>query len=154
MAKIEGKPRRERALDWAGASMMLLWGATLLMPGQTFGRSAAYSDVLRLASEAWWGGALLGLGLARGAALIINGRLYEGSPAIRGLAALLGVVIWIQFAYAFGKVSEDVGAIVIGFPTTLGLAGMDLWSAMRSSADFINARRARRQRKGRAGRVS
>lgn len=130
--------------------MTAAWGVALLWPGDSFGRSAAYADILRMQSEETWGAVLLLLAILRIAALIINGHAFEGSPAVRGVAAALTMAIWLQFGLAFAAVDATLGAITIGLPTTLVLAGVDLFCVSRSGLDFITARRAR-MRKGRAG---
>ena len=133
--------KKSRKLDWGCAIMILAWGVTLLLPGNTFG--FWQSELLDRLSEPIWGILCVTVGVVRAGALIINGRLHEGSPAVRAGATVLSFFVWGQFAVAFVTVSYFTGVVSLGVPVALVMAGLDLFCAVQAGSDTIHARRAR-----------
>ena len=133
--------KKSRALDWGCAIMGMAWGAALLLPGNTFG--LWQSDLLDRLPETAWGVLCIVVALVRAAALIINGRLHEGSPAVRAGATVLSFFVWGQFAVAFVTISYYTGVVSLGVPVALVMAGLDLFCTVRAGSDTIHARRAR-----------
>ena len=85
-----------RLPEWANSFVLLLYGQTLLQPGDAFDRQA-FSVMAHYASERSWGVALVGLGAVRLAALILNGTFARFAPwsvRIRALTATLCCFAW------------------------------------------------------------
>jgi hypothetical protein len=83
---------RERAPEWALAFIQAGWGGTLLLPGPTFDRPF-FEPLAAIAPETSWGLVVFMLGLARLAALYINGSRRE-TPFVRQVASLAGMLVW------------------------------------------------------------
>lgn len=143
MTDVEIAQHQSRALDWGCAVMILAWGIALLIPGNTLTSAPAYESILDRAPEWAWGALCIAVGLIRGVALIVNGRIYEGSPIIRAVAAAIGAMVWVQFLLAFLIISNQAGVISLGVPAALVMAGLDLFCAARAGSDAIHGRRAR-----------
>lgn len=124
-----------RRIEWISAAAISGWGATFLIPGSTMTLSAVYEPLLARFSETGWGLICLCLGLARIAALIVNGREPMGSPIVRLIAALAGMWVWGQFALAFGQSIFVLGAMSIGVPSTLVFLAIDVLAARQSAGD-------------------
>lgn len=88
----------DRGLEWFSALVMLSWGITLALPGDTLS-GAQYSAFSRFGmTEEAWAGVFSSVGLARLVALYINGQ-WPKSPHIRMLGSLFGAISWAQVAY-------------------------------------------------------
>lgn len=131
---------RSRALDWACAAAIFLWGVTLLFPGATLEASDAYRLLRELADEGVWAAIFLATGALRFAALLINGHWKEGSPVLRAIAACLGFVCWTLIFTGFLELSLDRGVVSVGAAMYLVLMGADIFSAARAGADAVRAR--------------
>lgn len=131
---------RSRALDWACAAMILQWGVTLLFPGNTLQSSPAYGFLLEITGESTWASIFLAIGILRVAALLINGHWKEGSPVLRGMAAIMGAMVWSLFLAGSVDVSIARGVLSVGVGVNLVLLGADIFSAARAGADTIRAR--------------
>lgn len=83
---------RERAPEWVLAFIQSGWGATLLLPGDTFDRPF-FRPLAAIASEGAWGAAVFAAGIIRLAALYINGSRRE-TPFVRQMCSLVGMLIW------------------------------------------------------------
>jgi len=131
---------RSRALDWACAAAIFLWGVTLLFPGATLEASDAYRFLRAIAGEEAWAATFLAIGAMRFAALIINGHWKEGSPVLRAIAACMGLVCWTLIFTGFVDLSIERGVISVGVSMYLVLMGADIFSAARAGADAVRAR--------------
>jgi hypothetical protein len=129
-------PGRPRALDWMCAAMIFGWGVTLLLPGETLTSSPAYLELLDRFPESVWGVILLGIGLLRFAALLINGH-WRPSPLLRGAAALLGAIVWGQFLLGFLATSLIMGVVSAGVAVNAVMLIADLYSTARAGADYV-----------------
>lgn len=132
--------RRSRALDWFCAAMVMGWGVSLALPGNTLGSSPAYAPFLERFPEPVWAAILIAVGMLRFVALMINGHAPQGSPVLRGLAALLGVLIWTHFLYGFLDVSIRMGVASAGIGINVVMLGADFFSMGRAAADATRAR--------------
>ncbi len=119
--------------------MVMGWGITLLMPGDTLSWSPAFKPLLDRAPETAWAVGLTALALVRFAALIINGRLPAGTPVLRGAAAALSAVVWSQFLYGAIAVSTQYHIVLPGCLTNLVLLACELVTIARSTRDFMRA---------------
>lgn len=136
-------PTKSRALDWQLATIIIAVGSALGLPGETLAVSKMGATLLARANETQWSAFLIFIGLARIAALIINGRWRDGSPVIRSGAAAFGAVIWSQFAVASLDVSLRGGVSNLALPVWLSLLGGDLFCMARSAVDARRAHRVR-----------
>lgn len=88
----------DRGLEWFSAFVMLGWGITLAMPGDTLA-GPQYASFGRFGmTEDAWAGIFSAVGLARVVALYINGQ-WPKSPHIRMIGSFFGAVSWAQVAY-------------------------------------------------------
>lgn len=136
--------RRSRALDWMCAAMILVWGLTLALPGQSFSLSALQRVMHGEFSEDFWATVLILLGLMRVAALLINGHMPRGSPVLRLISAFIGVLVWSYFLELFVELWVATGIIATGCGVSAVLVGADLFSTGRAAADFMRARHVHR----------
>lgn len=140
-AVFQARRKASRALDWFCAAMVLAWGISLALPGETLASSPAYEFfVERGISETAWASILISVGALRLLALVVNGHAPQGSPIVRGLAAFLGVIIWAHFLAGFLDVSIRMGVASAGIGINLVMLGADIFSTGRASADAIRAR--------------
>jgi hypothetical protein len=122
----------DRGLEWFSAVIMLGWGLTLVLPGDTlsgpqyaaFGRFGITEDMWALAFGA--------VGLARLVALYINGR-WPRSPYVRMVGSLFGAVSWAQVAYLITESTY--------FATGIAATGTWIYSAL-AIADLLGIARA------------
>lgn len=88
----------DRGLEWFSALVMVGWGITLAMPGDTLA-GPQYAGFLRFGfTEDLWAWAFGVVGIARIVALYINGQ-WPRSPLIRMVGSVFGAVSWAQVAY-------------------------------------------------------
>lgn len=101
-----------RSLEWFLGTVLAAMGATLLWHGDTFAL-APYVFIREIAAEETWGTIFIIIGLARLAALIINGLIKHGMPHIRILLSLLSLMVWVELAV--GYVTAQVPSLMISF---------------------------------------
>jgi hypothetical protein len=79
----------------------LAWG--MYVQPDMFDISASFIYLAQWADEATWGTLLFFCGIARLAALVVNGSFdrFKYSPHIRMAASLLGALFWSQFSLGF-----------------------------------------------------
>lgn len=83
---------RERAPEWVLAFIQTGWGATMLMPGETFDRPF-FKPLAALAAENTWGSVVFLTGVIRLMALYINGSRQE-TPSVRQACSMVGMLFW------------------------------------------------------------
>lgn len=125
----------DRGLEWFSAFVMLSWGVTLALPGDTLaGPSYAAFDRFGMTENAWaW--AFGAVGLARIVALYINGN-WPRSPHIRMIGSAFGAVSWAQVSYLLTLstyATTGVAAPGTGVYALLALA--DLFGIARAAFD-------------------
>jgi hypothetical protein len=140
---FQRRHRYARGLDWACSAMIAAWGGLLALPGDTFANSPSLALVAERFPESQWAVGLILLGLIRIAALIVNGRLPQGSPAARGIGAALSAVVWSQFFVASLDASIRDGVALPGIGVNLVLLGCEMVTVVRSTRDFVRARDCR-----------
>lgn len=123
-----------RHYDWAAGLYILACGLVLLLPGHTFAYSPAYVSLTQYAPETTWGLLWTIVGLARIAALIVNGRAPRGSPILRALTALVGAATWSMVGAGFIVYSISSGIPSLGC-SWLILGLLDLAATMRAAVD-------------------
>lgn len=87
-----GHTFRERFPEWVTSGMLLLWGLSLLSSPESF-QLSYYSSLSLLASQTFWGGMAVTMGVVRLVSLYINGRRKQ-TPAARMCGAAMGIIIW------------------------------------------------------------
>lgn len=120
---------RARATEWMLSGVMLLWGALLLRPGQTFAQPV-YSELARIASEEWWGWICLITGAVRLVALIINGAMRP-SPHLRAGLAFVSTYFWFELSLGF-VLSGGQGTALAVYPLAFLF---DLFNAAMAAGD-------------------
>lgn len=83
---------RERAPEWVLAFILWGWGATLLLPGDSFNRPF-FRPLREIAPELTWGAVTFAIGTCRLAALYINGSRSE-TPRVRQFASFFAMLVW------------------------------------------------------------
>lgn len=78
--------------------------------------------------------------MVRFATLLINGH-WRRSPLLRGMAALLGAIVWGQFLLGFLATSVIMGVVSAGVAVNLVMLVADLYSTARASADYVRGQR-------------
>ena len=121
-------------LEMGLAGLMIVCGALLLWPGDTFA-SAIYAILSRWMTEEQGGFFLTSVGFLRIVALIINGR-WRSSPIARIAGCLTGCGFWFTFAVSVGSVDRGPD---VGLPILLGMSGwffvLEFFSALRCGTD-------------------
>lgn len=125
----------DRGLEWFSAFVMLSWGVTLALPGDTLsGPSYAAFGRFGMTEEAW-AGVFSAVGLARLVALYINGH-WPKSPHIRMLGSLFGAISWGQVAYLLTLSTYfTTGIAATGTAVYSLLALADLFGIARAAFD-------------------
>jgi hypothetical protein len=128
-------------MEWLCAGIILATGLHLLAFPATFYRPSMAGLSSALSYQAWTG-LLIAVGVARIAALWVNGHWSAGTPQIRLVGAVMGSAIFGTFAGAFLSVS--VGSAPSTAVTVYALLMLgDIVSSAFATADMIHARRAR-----------
>jgi hypothetical protein len=91
---------KTRAIEWLFASMMMTWGAMLLLPGNMLAQPT-FELLLAVAPERTWGFFSIAVGYIRVMALVINGH-WRRSPILRMMASVLGMMWWTCLAWFYG----------------------------------------------------
>ena len=136
-----------RMLEMGLAGLMIICGAVLLWPGDTFA-SPIYAVLVQWMTEEQGGAFLFSIGILRGAALIINGR-WRSSPIARIAGCLTGCGFWFTFAVSVGNVDRGPD---VGLPILLGMSAwffiLEFFSALRcgTDAEALDSLRLRQSR--------
>lgn len=133
--KVAFKSLTDRAIEWFSAGVMVAWGVTLSLPGDTLSQPGFVAFRRFGFSEEFWIFFLTFFGVLRLAALYINGR-WPKSPYIRMVCAACGAFVWGQVAYriyeaaAINNTPVSTGSAVYGL-----LAAFELFSIYRAAFD-------------------
>lgn len=115
-----------RILEWYVAAQLLMWGLVLLAPGDSFAGSVAF-DHFGIAEDNL-GLIMLGLGVIRIGALIVNGAVPNVTPFFRLGGAFLGCGVWFFISLKFGEAGH-ISTWIAAWP-------------MAFIAEFVNIYRA------------
>jgi hypothetical protein len=125
----------DRGLEWFSALVMLAWGITLALPGDTLaGPQYAAFGRFGMTEESWaW---VFGVvGSARIAALYINGA-WPRSPHVRMIGSTFGAISWAQVAYLLTLSTYfATGIAATGTAVYSLLALADLFGIARAAFD-------------------
>jgi hypothetical protein len=125
----------DRGLEWFSAAVMVAWGLTLALPGDTLDDPAFAAFRTAWTGEVFWAAAFGLAGGARLAALYVNGRSPR-TPFARMAGALFGALSWGQVAWLVTAATWGATGIA---QTGTGLYGLlalaDLFSIFRAAHD-------------------
>ena len=128
-AHLEG-----RLFEWVMAtSMILLAVQTFVWPGTL--NASAFFLLTTLMPTSLIGLFLLVFGLARFAALVVNGRSHVYGPRVRAIGALAGAVLWAQFEIALIASFTVKRPPSPGIPVWFNFTLAELYSAYRAASD-------------------
>lgn len=135
---------RARAPEWALSVMLVIWGAIVYAPGDTF-TTPAWSVMQLIADERTWGLSALIIGAIRLLALIMNGTFWTTwygrlSPHVRAVMAFLSCFVWLQISLGLvlaGTVSTGLAI----YPLLLALDFYNVLSAAHDAGDMDRKRR-------------
>jgi hypothetical protein len=128
---------RVRALEWLLAGVMITWAVILAQPDNSFA-NPSFATIARVANEETVALACLIIGLARLAALYVNGA-WVPSPWVRLICALISAVFWLQIA--LGMAATDTATTGLAVYPWFVLC--DLYSVWRAARDARMSREAR-----------
>jgi hypothetical protein len=129
------KHMQDRSTEWLSALVMVSWGITLMMPGDTLLGPLFIAFKRYGLTEDFWAWAFTSVGVARLTALWINGR-WPRTPTIRSLCAIFGATSWVHVSYLLYQ-----GSAGIGLPWSTGpgvyliLAFYDFIAIFRAAVD-------------------
>jgi hypothetical protein len=124
-----------RAIEWLSAAIMLVWGITLALPGDSVAQPHFSAFRHAHLTEGMMAAVFGIVGAARVVALYINGR-WPKSPIIRIIGATAGAVLWSQVAWYLCSGTWLLSGIPnAGVGTYAALAIADLFSISRAAFD-------------------
>ena len=127
---------QDRGLEWFSAAVMVSWGITLALPGNTLdGSNFTAFHRYPWMSEAFWAAAFGMVGGGRLVALYINGRKPQ-TPYARMAGSLFGALSWGQVALLITEGTYGLTGVAstgTGIYTLLAIA--DLFSIFRAAHD-------------------
>lgn len=126
-----------RAVEWVAALITIGMGFWMLIWPSVFDR-IGLSGFADLMHPALWMTAAIGIGVARIAALLLNGHWPLLSAPIRMTGAVAGSSFFAAVAAGFAMRS-DLDSPAIGIVVFLILAVADLYSATRAAIDTAHA---------------
>lgn len=126
---------QDRSTEWLSALVMIAWGVTLALPGDTLA-GASFSAFRRFGmDETSWSLVFFGAGCTRVAALWINGR-WPRTPTIRMALAAFGALSWVQVSLLLYQSSVEHMAPLGTGPGVYGILALyDLIAVFRASVD-------------------
>ena len=128
---------RVRALEWLLAGVMITWAVILFQPEQSF-TNPSFHIIARLADEELVAWCCLIIGLARLAALYVNGA-WVPSPWVRLFCALISAVFWLQIALGMAATATATTGLAV-YPW---FVLCDLYSVWRAARDARLSREVR-----------
>jgi len=127
---------QDRGLEWFSAAVMVAWGVTLALPGDTLA-GANFSAFQRYPwmTESFWASVFGVIGGMRLCALYINGK-NPRTPYARMVGSLFGTVAWLQVSLLITEGTYGVTGIAsTGTGVYALLAFADLVSIYRAAHD-------------------
>lgn len=119
-----------RMTEWMISFIMFMWGATLLLPAETF-EGDNWVVFRAVMSESSWGWTMMLLGFARIVGLIINGALKNVTPWIRVGSAGCAFIVWVGIIVAF-SLSGVISTWIAIYPV---IAVVELVNIYRAAHD-------------------
>ena len=136
-----------RVAEWGLGAFIINYGLGLLGPENAWTVPAAWAGMTAYMSENAWGAVCILLGIARLAALAVNGTFADTvysrySPFVRGLVALASAAFWFMVILSLSHY-PSIGTRAYALPLAL-----EVWCLTRAWRD--NGREGKRAR-GRSG---
>jgi len=126
---------QDRGLEWFSALVMVAWGFTLALPGDTLaGPSFAAFHRYDL-TETFWAWLFGAIGAARLVALYINGR-WPTTPFIRMVGSLFGAISWGQVSWLIAEGTYYSSGVASTGTAIYGLLALaEVFSIFRAAFD-------------------
>jgi hypothetical protein len=134
MLKAVNRYLENRLFEWGMAFAMLALALQIFVWPRTLAASA-FRYLSYAISEEHIGLFFLTVALARGAALVINGRSSVYGPRVRALGALAGAIIWAQMDLALFALLQEAVVPSPGIPIYLSLTVCEMISCYRAATD-------------------
>jgi hypothetical protein len=129
------KSLSDRTIEWFSASVMLIWGATLALPGELLNQPTFVAFHRFGLTEDFWAIAFGGVGMARLVSLFINGR-WPRSAHIRMAGGLFGALSWGQVAWLLYESSAITATPILPGPGVYALlAAFEVFAINRAAFD-------------------
>ena len=124
---------RLRVSEWFTAALLLQFGWILYFPPDVFSSSPGFRVLAEWANEETWGAGCIVVGLARLAALTINGtfRRFRWSPLIRAVTSFASAYLWMQITLGIWY----SGSGLTGVGTYRLVLFLEAWNFMRACLD-------------------
>lgn len=135
-----------RILEWYVAAQLLMWGLVLIAPEQSFSFTPTFFVYFPV-SEDVLGPLMLGLGLVRLAALIINGAIPGITPLIRVSGAFLGCGVWYLISIYFAETGQ-VSVWIAAWPMAFFAEFVNMYRSAQDARIGIHRARLKRARGG------
>lgn len=124
---------RTRSVESMLATIMVVAGAILILPGSTFAVSPIWRGMARWITEDHLGAALIACGLGRWLALYYNGRVRE-TPILRIGGCIMGSMFWSAVAVSF-EVWQPSAGVPVMFGVATVFTCFEVYSAFRCGTD-------------------
>lgn len=126
---------QDRSTEWLSGMVMISWGWTLFLPGDTLA-GPAFAAFRRFDfTEETWAGVFLGAGVLRLVMLFINGR-WPKTPLFRMVLSAFGATSWLHVSFLlYQSHVQAAGPMGTGPGVYAILALFDLISVFRASVD-------------------
>ena len=118
-----------RVAEWTMAGILISWGVVLALNPHVFDQPH-HAAMRRTAPQGVWAVVVLGVGVIRFMALVINGA-WRASPHVRAACAFLSCFVWLQITLGLASVNLVTTGLAI-YPWFLML---DTYNVFRASAD-------------------
>jgi hypothetical protein len=126
-----------RLFEWGMVFAMLLLALEIFLWPDTMSESA-FKYLSATVSPGNLGLFFLVVGVARGIALIINGRSHLYGPRVRAIGALGGAIIWAEMVWALLMLLTETNVPSPGIPIYLSLTVCEMISSYRAATDVRN----------------
>lgn len=133
--RIAMQSLHERPMEWFSSGVMVVWSATLSLPGDLLAQPGFVAFHRFGLSETFWAAAFAAFGVGGLVALFINGR-WPRTPYIRICRAVFGALSWGQVSWLLYMASEINGTpISTGCGVYALLAAFELISIQTAAYD-------------------
>lgn len=136
----------DRILEWYVAVQLLMWGLVLIAPEQSFAFTPAFFANFPV-SEDVLGPLMLGLGLVRVGALIINGAIPGITPFVRMFGAFIGCGVWYFISVYFAETGQ-VSVWIAAWPMAFLAEFVNMYRSAQDARVGVHRARLKRARGG------
>ncbi|MES2697370.1 MAG: hypothetical protein V4773_28145 [Verrucomicrobiota bacterium] len=126
---------QDRSPEWMSSLFMIVWGVSLMLPGNTLD-GPQYAAFKRFGfTEDLWAFVFLGFGVARLTALYVNGRWPRG-PLIRIAGSIFGAISWLHVSNLLYDAGwAERGVMNTGTGVYFIVAVFDFLGVLRAAVD-------------------